>query len=70
MATKLPDYIMKADVTVGHRFDSRTLEMIAAVREQFDEVNNAIEILINAQKDLADKLKIAFPDSKPPLEKK
>jgi hypothetical protein len=44
--------------------------MIAAVREQFDEVNNAIGILINAQKDLADKLKIAFPDSKPPLEKK
>jgi len=70
MATKLPDYIMRADVTVGHRFDGRTLEMLNAFREQFNEVNSAIENLKNAQKVLADKLEKIFPDSKTHLPKK
>lgn len=70
MATTLPDYIMRADDRVRHKFDGRTLDMLAALRKQFDEVNKAIGILKKAQKDLADQLKIAFPDEKPPLVKR
>jgi hypothetical protein len=61
---------MKADVTVGHKFDGRTLQMLNAFREQFNEVNSAIENLKNAQKVLADKLEKILPDSKTHLPKK
>jgi hypothetical protein len=70
MATKLPDYIMRADTSVGHRFDGRTLEMLNAFREQFNEVNEAIENLKNAQKVLAGKLEKIFPEGKTNLPKR